>query len=257
MSALMAQGWLTARDTDVCSYFVGARPEGLESLIGPRQRETVRFAAIDPRIGGTLALEHRPASAKLMLAVPEGRFLDEALAERARKSTWDVVGELRPSVALLGVGGLNKAKPALACSLVRLMRRRVRNCVIFAAGSSFAREATASRPPAFWSDLNQLFAAADVVSVSRSERQQLAAVWGDDWPNDLVTKGSTRLVVMHSAHDVVLCRAPLLADCLDGLDGIVDAAQQEASRHAAASLTGSGARFDGVLSAGILANWRC
>jgi hypothetical protein len=191
-----------------------------------------------------------------MLAVPDGRWLDEELAQRGLAQLTGALAALHPGRLGLGIGGLNKSTPAVVLDIIERARAAAPACLIFATGSSFAREITAGRPESYWSDLRAVFAAADVVSISSEEERQLGLVWGEDWARALTSAGPTRLVVTHAPTCVTACEHASLSDHLTDLAAILKAAQAEATLHSARGLTGLGARFDGVLSCLILARWR-
>jgi hypothetical protein len=255
LSALAADAWSTAQDRGLIARFVGAKPRGLAASLPEHGAAVCAYAEVDPRIGGTLALEFRPASSKLMLAVPSGRWLDSELAQIGRRTLWAAIEAEHPELLGLGIGGLNKANPAFAAEIIQLVRRRLRVSVVFVTGSSFARELMQERPRSFWSDLQRVFALANVISVSEAEYQQLSRAWGDDWTSRLLEGEAAEFVVIHSPHEVRVLRSCTAAAHLLDADAIIHAAQLAASRHAAKALTGAGAHFDGTLSAMALDAW--
>jgi hypothetical protein len=254
VSALTAQGWARGSEAPLQARFLGAAPPELGDLISPEDAPVIAHASFNPAIGATLALEYRPASAKLMVSVPEGRWLDRRLAEQGLCGLRDAVKEISPSKVALGIGGLNKADPDAVLDLITAARKTAPGCLVYATGSSFAKQPKAERSPSYWSDLRAVYASCDVVSVSADEERQLMVAWGDDWPGALVGR-QTKLVVTHSPSAVRTVQSSMLANFLEGLDEVIELAKEEAQRHAVRALTGAGARFDGVLSAALLLRW--
>lgn len=78
ISALAAQEWLTAGGRkDTSAFFIGAVPQAARDLLPPHQAPVIAHARLSVGATGTLSLENPEGRAKLMLAVPEGRFLDD------------------------------------------------------------------------------------------------------------------------------------------------------------------------------------
>jgi hypothetical protein len=256
VSALASRRWLSRREeVSANAWFVGAFPATLTPLLDDQGREAVRFAFANPAICGTLALEYQPASAKLMLAVPDGRWLGEELAQVSLQAFRDCLVETRPGRVGFGVGGLNKADPEVVVDLVAQARAAAPDCLVFATTSSFAKELVAGRPASYWQGLRAVLAAADVISMSAEEEGQLAQVWDAGWVEELLARGP-KLAVVHSAHGISVRPSSRLAPFLTDPAAAVEAAHAEATRYAARALTGLGARFDGVLSAAVLTAWR-
>ncbi len=252
MSALAADAWLREQDVAAQSRFIGARPQGLSSLIDPASGPVLELAELDPRIGGTLSLEYRPASAKIMLSVPDGRWLDDGLANRGITLLRYAVCELKAGPLVMGIGGLNKATPQAVMRIIREVRQMAPAALVMATGSSFRADVASERPAGFWPALHEVFANVDVISLSRAEKVQLTQAWGSDWLDSLLSSGRLKLAVTHSSKWVEHEAGESAKRLLDDPAGIVERAAQEASRYAARALTGLGARFDGVLSAALL-----
>jgi hypothetical protein len=254
MSALAADAWLRQQGAEARARFVGARPQGLSQLVPETSSGVFELAEADPRIGGTLALEYRPASAKIMLSVPDGRWLDDGLANRGIGMVRHGLGEMKPSRVAIGIGGLNKASPHAVMRIIREMRQLQPQALVLATGSSFRSDVTDARPADFWPALLEVFASVDVISLSRAEKVQLSEVWGADWIDRLLAAGRLKLAVTHSSKWVDHQAGEAASRIFENPAAIVDTAAQEASRYASRALTGLGARFDGVLSAALLLN---
>jgi hypothetical protein len=255
VSALAAASWHESRDDPtIVPRFVGAIPQDLPALVPEHRRPVLGHATASAAIAGTLALEHEPTSAKLMLSVPDGRWLDEALACVAMNGIKQSLIELQPRRALLGFGGLNKSTPSIAGELVRQVRSLVDDCIIFVSGNSFRK--TPASVPDYWSDLYQVLGSADVISVSREEWGQLSDRWGSHWAQDLFAGHRTRFVYMHWPEGSSVLAAPGSKAVLADPAHLCQVASARATEYAARALTGLGARFDGVLSALVRQSWR-
>ncbi len=252
MSALAAGAWLREQGADAASRFIGARPPGLSALVDAEATEALELAEPDPRIGGTLSLEYRPASAKIMLSVPDGRWLDDGLANRGITLLRYGVCELKAGPLVIGIGGLNKATPHAVMRVIREVRQMAPAALVMATGSSFRSDVVSDRPEDFWPALHEVFANVDVISLSRAEKVQLTQAWGEDWLDTLLDGGRLKLAVTHSSKWVEHEASESARRWFDDPAGIVERAAQEASRYAVQALTGLGARFDGVLSAALL-----
>jgi hypothetical protein len=255
ISAVTASNWLREQDAPAAVRFVGTRPPGLSGYVQSGSSELLSLALVNPAIGGTLALEYRPASSKLMLSVPDGRWLDEALADRSVAAICEAVLALKPGTVGLGIGGLNKADLGAVLRIIENVRRLPVPTVIFASGSSFRRDVTGTRPPGFWDRLREVFAAADIVSLSATEQRQLDAHWGEDWLDRMLEETTLKLAVRHSSGDATFRLASRAQGAVDNPQEVLVVARAEATRFAAQALTGLGARFDGVVSAALLLRW--
>jgi hypothetical protein len=202
-----------------------------------------------------LALEFRPTNSKLMLSVPDGRWLDETLAVRSLDAITSAVLSLRPKRIGVGIGGLNKASLAAVLGLIREIRQLQVPAVLFATGSSFRLDVGAERPSGFWDQLLEVLGAVDVVSLSSAEHRQLDSIWGSGWYEALLRDRALKFLVRHSSKDAVLQQAADAADYLEDAEAILEVARKEATGYAQKALTGLGARFDGVLSAAMLLSW--
>ena len=256
ISALTAAAWFSDQHAHAAARFVGARPMGLSGYVDSDARNILSLAQANPAIGGTLALEYRASNSKLMLAVAEGRWLDEALAERSIEAIGNGVFALQPALVGVGIGGLNKATPSAVLHVIEEMRRLPVPAVIFATGSSFRQDVAADRPADFWDRLLEVFAGVDVISLSSAEQRQLDTIWGDSWIDRLLDAGTLKLAVRHSSKDAVFSQSETGRYVLEDAESILEVARAEATRNAARALTGLGARFDGVLSAATLLAWR-
>ncbi len=256
MSALSVASWCeTTQSVDTVVRFVGALPAALAALVPEQRRQVLSFAEIGKEICGTLSLEYAPASAKLMLAVPDGRWLDEKLACSALVGMRKAIEEVRPDRVLLGFGGLNKSRPAVADELVDAFRASVGRSLVFVSGNSF-KKAPAGAEASFWPDLYRVFGDADAVSLSREEYSQLSQRWGEDWTRGLFEHYRTSMIAVHSPENVTLVAGGRLSEHLGRPEDLLAQARGRASEYAARALTGLGARFDGVLSALIARAWR-
>jgi hypothetical protein len=255
ISAVTASNWLRGQGSPAAVRFVGARPRGLSGYVKRGSRGLLSLAPVNPAIGGTLALEYRPASSKLMLSVPDGRWLDEALADRSVAAICDAVFALKPGVVGVGIGGLNKADLSAVQRLIEDVRRLPVPALIFASGSSFRRDVTGERPPDFWDRLRDVFGAVDVVSLSSTEQRQLDSHWGDGWLDHMLEETALKLAVRHSSGDANARLSSRAQAAIDDPTAVLAVARAEATRFAAQALTGLGARFDGVVSAGLLMRW--
>lgn len=254
VSALTAARLCEREALAVTSRFAGNLPKGIAAYLDQVERAAIADAVVNPLIGATLALEYAPASAKLMLAVAEGRRLDATLAVTGLKCLQAMLRKASPSLVCVGIGGLNKADPLTAARLTDDLQTLLPSRLLMVTGSSFRQDLDAGRPRAHWAALRKVFAAAEVISVSETEEAQLAAVWGEGWVDELLL-GRTKLVVSHSPGGQSTRCSPALADHLEDAQALVGRAGAEAAAAAAVSLTGIGARFDGVLSSLVLANW--
>ena len=255
ISAVTASNWLRGQGAPATVRFVGARPQGLSGYVKGGSRGLLSLAPVNPAIGGTLALEYRPSSSKLMLSVPDGRWLDEDLASRSVAAICDAVFVLKPGIVGVGIGGLNKADLGAVLHIIENVRRLPVPVLIFASGSSFRRDVTGARPPNFWDRLRDVFAAVDVVSLSATEQRQLNAHWGESWLERMLEGTALKLAVRHSSGDAA-CRLSSRAHAvIDDPNDVLPLARAEATRFAVRALTGLGARFDGVVSAALLLRW--
>lgn len=257
LSALAAQEWLlrNGRGSRAGVRFVGGMAAALPLLIEPRLREVIEHATSHGEIVGTLALEHREASAKVMLTVPDGRWLDESLGSIAVAGVRAAIESLRPERAAVGIGGLNKAHPAVLKHTVRAIRDLPCPTLVLMSGDSFRPGVPVPGGRDYWEALFEAVGQAHIFSVNDQENRDLEREWGTGWAGRLSTLGMP-IVVIHSPHGVS-CRAgdEARARFPDLVDAI-DEARREASAHAGVALTGLGARFDGVLGAIALERWR-
>jgi hypothetical protein len=256
VSTLTADAWYRGRGANAVSRFVGARPGGLSGYVDSDSRDALSLAETNPVIGGTLALEYRPTNSKLMLSVPDGRWLDDGLADRSLDAIAGGLLSLRPKRIGVGIGGLNKASLPAVLRIIREVRQLPVPAVIFATGSSFRGDVGTERPAGFWDRLNEVLGSVDVVSLSSAEHRQLDSIWGDGWAERLQANGLLKLLVRHSSQDAVLSQTKTAHLCLEDADSILKTARAEATRYARQALTGLGARFDGILSAAVLLNWK-
>jgi hypothetical protein len=191
-----------------------------------------------------------------MLAVAEGRWLDDALADRCIDAISSGVLSLRPQRIGVGIGGLNKAALAAIRRLITAVRGLPIPALLYASGSSFRKDIGTERPEGFWDRLIDIFATVDVISLSATEHRQLDAKWGDGWLDQLLRESNLKLAVKHSSGSAEVRVAESAMDWLAEPEKLVEMARQAATRFAGQSLTGLGARFDGALSAAVLANTR-
>jgi hypothetical protein len=254
ISALTAAAWFSDQKADAVARFVGSRPGGLSGYVESTSRDVLSLAESNPVIGGTISLEYRPASTKLVLAVAEGRWLDDALADRCIDAISSGVLSLRPRRIGVGVGGLNKASLSAMQRLIKAVRELPVPAVIFATGSSFHHDIGTERPAGFWDRLLEIFATVDVISLSATEQRQLDLKWAEGWLDRLLREGDLKLAVKHSSGNAELRSAASATGWLAEPQKILAVARREATRFAGQSLTGLGARFDGVLSAAVLLN---
>ena len=255
ISALTADAWYRSHGAKAASRFVGARPAGLGGYVDSASTDILSLSVANPVIGGTLALEYRPHNSKLMLSVPDGRWLDDALATSSLDAIFRGVLSLRPKRIGVGIGGLNKASLPAVQRLVREIRQLPVPALIFATGSSFRKDIGTDRPADFWDSLLDVLCSVDVISVSSAEHRQLDAIYGDGWRDRALRAGRLKFLVRHSSKDALIVEGDGADAFLEPADAMLDMARAEASRHASEALTGLGARFDGVLSAAMLLNW--
>jgi hypothetical protein len=255
ISALTADAWFRANAPHAASRFVGVRPDGLSGYVDAEARDTLSLAEANPVIGGTLALEYRPTNSKLMLSVPDGRWLDEALAQRSLDAIAGGVLSLRPKRIGVGIGGLNKASLPAVQRMIEEIRQLPLPVVIFATGSSFRMDIGTQRPPDFWDRLLAVLSAVDVVSLSSAEHRQLNSIWGEAWVERALRSGSLKFLISHSSKDALVLRGGGADVHLSDVVPILEAARAEATHYAEQALTGLGARFDGVLTAALLLSW--
>jgi hypothetical protein len=255
ISALTAGDWYRGAGAEAVARFIGARPDGLRSYVDGVSQDTLQLSESNPVIGGTLALEYRPANSKIMLSVPDGRWLDDGLAARALDAIGGGVLSLRPKRIGVGIGGLNKASLHAVQQLIQEIRRLPVPAVIFATGSSFRKDIGTERPVDYWDQLLEIFSSVDVVSVSSAEYRQLEAVYDEDWGLKALDGGTLKFLIRHSSGDALTYRSEIASAYLESIEAIVETARAEASQHAQQALTGLGARLDGVLSAAVLLNW--
>jgi hypothetical protein len=255
ISALTATAWYRATGAAAASRFVGAWPASFSSYVDEDARGTLSLAESNPVIGGTLALEYWTTNSKLMLSVPDGRWLDDGLATRSLDSIFSSVLSLRPKRIGVGIGGLNKASLPAVQRLVGEIRQLPIPAVVFATGSSFRTDIGAERPPDFWDRLLDVLCSVDVISLSSAEDRQLEAIYGERWVEMALRAGRLKFMIRHSSQAAVVLRGEGAEGCLESAEAILETARAEATRYARQALTGLGARFDGVLSAAMLLNW--
>ncbi len=248
ISALAAQEWLLAGGhKDAAAFFIGALPQAARDLLPPHLTPVIAHARLTPGATGTLSLENTQARAKVMLAVPEGRFLDGAAATASCLSLDSLVGETAPDYLLLGAGGLNKADP---CSLARVLAHAgAIPCRqgLFLSGNSFQRLISDSGNAERWRQLYEIMISANILSVSQEEHDQIVSVRGDGWVAE-----SQAAVVCHSPDSARLCNDRPGLGQRAHIEAAISVARAQASAYAGQALTGLGARFDGVLSAALL-----
>ncbi|HEY7268501.1 MAG TPA: hypothetical protein VH951_01620 [Dehalococcoidia bacterium] len=256
VSTLAAVSWLESHpESGASARFFGAVPDALPPMLPEQRRHLLDYATTSPDICGTLALEYATASAKLMMSVPEGRWLDEELAALSLSSLRSAIQSARPARLLFGLGGLNKSNPSVAGELIRTVRSLAPDVLVFVSGSSFKRTPSGA-PPDFWPDLYRVLSEADIVSLSREEWGQLSARWGTAWAQRLLESFRTEMIVIHSRESVDYVASRRLSGVLGRPESLLSTARERASEYAARALTGLGARFDGVLSTLIAAEWR-
>lgn len=254
ISALTAAHWAVETHVPVRSYFLGNVPARLMDDLPDAALPVVRYARHADEVAGTLSLEHLAASKKVMLAVPDGRWLDESLASVGLVGLQKALTASPGARFALGIGGLNKATLPVVARLMAEVRALPGLAFLYVAGGSF-RPAPAAAPE-FWASLRDVLALADVVSVNREEYYQLAAAYGDDWTEQLFASGYTQAVIRHSRHEAGAWAAPTASPCvLPAVAAMMGSAAHAAAAHAGRSATGLGARFDAVVSAQMLAAW--
>ena len=160
--------------------FWGIYPPALESMMDSRQPGLLSsYGTARPSIQGSLCIEDQLRSIKRMYSVSQGRRLDPEVEQQLVQTLDRLAQSTRGQGVVLGLGGLNKARPSLLKSLIDRFTYHNRDSrIVYVATNSFSEVLATPDGAKLLPEYLDLLRAADVVSLSAEEVAQLGSWLG-------------------------------------------------------------------------------